>query len=198
MRVSWGHLQACLSRGKDGERVPALPQGRRTPMCLAVQGTGSPTAAITSVQLLGKDSCSADLMRLLVRTLCAPSSVGFNVGDVRVMEQLPDVCVALLRALKTSPHQDMLEARLREEVTAERWGSGWAQHGGGVSQGLLGPRTAAMAGALQACKCIPAGLMIVRVFTVRRPALTWFFFVFLAWPALGSCVLLTCMARTLT
>ena len=149
-------------------------------MCLAVQGAGSPIAAIVSVQLLGKDSCSTDLMRLLVRTLCAPSSVGFNVGDVRVMEQLPDVCVALLRALKTSPHRDMLEARLREEVTAERWGSGRALCGGSVSQGMPSPRIAAMAWALQASKCILAGLVIVRVLIVRRPALTWFFFVFLA------------------
>lgn len=178
--------------------MPALPPGKRNPSCLAVQGVGSPSAAIVSVQLLGKDSCSADLIRLLVRTLCAPSSVGFNVGDVRVMEQLPGVCVGLLRALRMSPHRNVLEARLREEVTAERWGSGRAQCGGGVSQGLPGPRTVSVAGALQASKRIPAGLMIVRVLTVRRLALTWFFFVFLAWPALRSCVLLTCMARKLT
>ena len=75
-----------------------------------------------SVQLLGKDSCSADLTKLLVRTLCAPSSVGFNVGDFPVMDHLPSVCVGLLRALKTSPHRAALEACLREEVTAWRWG----------------------------------------------------------------------------
>ena len=174
-----GRLECVLAEPR-GEQVPALPPGRWNPMCLAVQGAGSPIAAIVSVQLLGKDSCSTDLMRLLVRTLCAPSSVGFNVGDVRVMEQLPDVCVALLRALKTSPHRDMLEARLREEVTAERWGSGRALCGGSVSQGMPSPRIAAMAWALQASKCILAGLVIVRVLIVRRPALTWFFFVFLA------------------
>lgn len=73
------------------------------------------------VQLLGTGSCSTNLMRLLVTTLCAPSSVGFNVGDVRVMDHLPDVCVGLLKALKPSPYCDALETLLRAEVPARRW-----------------------------------------------------------------------------
>uniref|UniRef100_A0A8D1F779 DNA-dependent protein kinase catalytic subunit n=1 Tax=Sus scrofa TaxID=9823 RepID=A0A8D1F779_PIG len=69
-------------------------------------------------KLLGTGSCSTNLMRLLVTTLCAPSSVGFNVGDVRVMDHLPDVCVGLLKALKPSPYCDALETLLRAEVPA--------------------------------------------------------------------------------
>ncbi|XP_042110110.1 DNA-dependent protein kinase catalytic subunit [Ovis aries] len=117
--------QRCFGMGTTGDR-PSPQEGDRysySKCTVVVRVLEFSTTLLGACpdgwKLLGKDSRSTDLMRLLVRTLCAPSSVGFNVGDVRVMEQLPDVCVALLRALKTSPHRDMLEARLREEVTAE-------------------------------------------------------------------------------
>ncbi|XP_053414339.1 DNA-dependent protein kinase catalytic subunit [Nycticebus coucang] len=70
-------------------------------------------------KLLERNLCNVDLMKLLVKTLCEPMSVGFNVGDVHVMDHLPSVCVNLMKALKTSPYKDTLEAHLRETVTAQ-------------------------------------------------------------------------------
>ncbi|KAK2094817.1 hypothetical protein P7K49_026233, partial [Saguinus oedipus] len=71
-------------------------------------------------KLLKKDLCNTHLMTVLVQTLCEPASVGFNIGDVQVMDHLPDVCVNLMKALKTSPYEDVLETHLREKITAQR------------------------------------------------------------------------------
>lgn len=74
------------------------------------------------LQLLEKDlRNNTNLMKLLVKTLCEPSSIGFNIGDVLVMNHLPDVCVDLMKALKKSPYKDILEMHLKEELTAQRW-----------------------------------------------------------------------------
>ncbi|XP_057593505.1 DNA-dependent protein kinase catalytic subunit isoform X2 [Hippopotamus amphibius kiboko] len=117
--------EKCFGAGASGDR-PSPQEGERynyskctvvvrvLEFCTTLLG-----ASPDSWKLLGKDSCSTDLVKLLVRTLCAPSSVGFNVGDVRVMDHLPDVCVGLLKALKTSPFRDALETCLREEVTTQ-------------------------------------------------------------------------------
>ncbi|XP_038201173.1 DNA-dependent protein kinase catalytic subunit [Arvicola amphibius] len=70
-------------------------------------------------KLLEKDLCNANLMKVLVKMLCEPVSLGFNVGDVQVMNHLPSVCVNLLKALKKSPYRDMLETHLKETVTAQ-------------------------------------------------------------------------------
>ncbi|XP_006204718.2 DNA-dependent protein kinase catalytic subunit isoform X2 [Vicugna pacos] len=66
-----------------------------------------------------EDPYLANLMTLLVTTLCAPSSLGFNVGDVAVMDHLPHVCVGLLRALRATPLRAALETRLREAIPAQ-------------------------------------------------------------------------------
>ncbi|XP_074175096.1 DNA-dependent protein kinase catalytic subunit isoform X2 [Rhinolophus sinicus] len=68
---------------------------------------------------LEKYLCNTNLMILLVKTLCEPSSIGFNIGDVPVMDHLPDVCVNLMRALKKSPYKDILEVHLKEKITAQ-------------------------------------------------------------------------------
>lgn len=73
------------------------------------------------LQLLGKYLCNTNLIKLLVKTLCEPSSIGFNIGDVLVMDQLPNVCVNLMKALKKSPYKDILEMHLKEKITAQRW-----------------------------------------------------------------------------
>ncbi|KAJ8797136.1 hypothetical protein J1605_001946 [Eschrichtius robustus] len=116
--------EKCFGAGAAGDR-PSPQEGERysySKCTVVVRVLEFSTTLLgtspDSWKLLGKDSCSADLMKLLVRTLCAPSSVGFNVGDFPVMDHLPSVCVGLLRALKTSPHRAALEACLREEVTA--------------------------------------------------------------------------------
>jgi DNA-dependent protein kinase catalytic subunit len=64
--------------------------------------------------------CNTDLMKLLVKTLCEPVSIGFNIGDVQVMSSLPSVCVNLMKALKKSQYRDMLETYLKEKVTPQR------------------------------------------------------------------------------
>ncbi|XP_063114601.1 DNA-dependent protein kinase catalytic subunit isoform X3 [Cavia porcellus] len=70
-------------------------------------------------KLLEEDLCNTNLMRLLVKTVCEPVNIGFNVGDVQVMDHLPSVCVNLMKALKKSPYRDILETHLREKVTAQ-------------------------------------------------------------------------------
>ncbi|XP_073924597.1 DNA-dependent protein kinase catalytic subunit isoform X2 [Castor canadensis] len=70
-------------------------------------------------KFLEKDLCNTDLMKLLVKTLCEPVSIGFNIGDVQVMSSLPSVCVNLMKALKKSQYRDMLETYLKEKVTPQ-------------------------------------------------------------------------------
>ncbi|MBZ3885751.1 DNA-dependent protein kinase catalytic subunit [Sciurus carolinensis] len=70
-------------------------------------------------KLLEKDLCNTGLINLLVKTLCEPMSIGFNIGDVQVMDHLPSVCVNLMKALKKSPYKDILETCLKENVTAQ-------------------------------------------------------------------------------
>ncbi|XP_016054399.1 PREDICTED: DNA-dependent protein kinase catalytic subunit [Miniopterus natalensis] len=70
-------------------------------------------------KLLEDNLCNSNLMKLLVKTVCEPSSVGFNVGDVYIMDHLPDVCVNLMKALKRSSYKDILETHLRERITAQ-------------------------------------------------------------------------------
>ncbi|XP_049981118.1 DNA-dependent protein kinase catalytic subunit [Alexandromys fortis] len=70
-------------------------------------------------KLLEKDLCNTNLMKVLVKMLCEPVSLGFNVGDVQVMNHLPSICVNLLKALKKSPCRDMLETHLKKKVTAQ-------------------------------------------------------------------------------
>ncbi|XP_044600073.2 DNA-dependent protein kinase catalytic subunit [Equus asinus] len=70
-------------------------------------------------KLLEKDVCNTNLMKLLVKTLCEPSSIGFNIGDVAVMNCLPNVCTNLMKALKKSPYKDILEMHLKEKITAQ-------------------------------------------------------------------------------
>ncbi|KAM5298283.1 DNA-dependent protein kinase catalytic subunit [Ctenodactylus gundi] len=70
-------------------------------------------------KLLVKDVCNTALMQLLVRTVCEPTSIGFNIGDVQVLHCLPTVCVNLMKALKKAPYKDILETHLREKITAQ-------------------------------------------------------------------------------
>ncbi|XP_066122188.1 DNA-dependent protein kinase catalytic subunit isoform X1 [Saccopteryx bilineata] len=70
-------------------------------------------------KLLEKYLCNTNLMKLLVKTLCEPSSIGFNISDVHIMEHLPSVCVNLMKALKKSPYNEILEIHLKEKITAQ-------------------------------------------------------------------------------
>ncbi|KAL1788740.1 DNA-dependent protein kinase catalytic subunit isoform X1 [Sigmodon hispidus] len=70
-------------------------------------------------KFLEKDLFNTNLMKVLVKMLCEPVSLGFNVGDIHVMSHLPSVCVSLLRALKKSAYKETLENHLKEIVTVQ-------------------------------------------------------------------------------
>ncbi|XP_066575742.1 DNA-dependent protein kinase catalytic subunit isoform X2 [Amia ocellicauda] len=54
---------------------------------------------------------------LVATTVCEPSSIGFNMADVEVMTNLPEVCVCILKALVKSPYKDQLEYSIRKRVS---------------------------------------------------------------------------------
>ncbi|XP_062935178.1 DNA-dependent protein kinase catalytic subunit [Cynocephalus volans] len=70
-------------------------------------------------KLLEKDLCNTNLVKLLVQTLCEPVSIGFDIGDVQVMDHLPSVCVNLVKAMKKSPCRDLLETYLKETIRVQ-------------------------------------------------------------------------------
>ncbi|XP_006880480.1 PREDICTED: DNA-dependent protein kinase catalytic subunit-like isoform X2 [Elephantulus edwardii] len=67
-------------------------------------------------KLLEKEFLSNNLVKLVVKTLCEPVNMGFNMGDVEVMDRLPGVCINLMVALKKSPYKDLLETHLQEKI----------------------------------------------------------------------------------
>lgn len=55
-----------------------------------------------------------------MKTICDPKSVGFNIADVQIMENLPNICVRLVKALMKSPYNEYLENSIREIITMKR------------------------------------------------------------------------------
>lgn len=53
--------------------------------------------------------------------VCEPSAVGFNMADVEVMKNLPEVCVPLLKALLASPYCSCLESSLKTKISRKRF-----------------------------------------------------------------------------
>ncbi|XP_031163630.2 DNA-dependent protein kinase catalytic subunit [Sander lucioperca] len=68
-------------------------------------------------KLLEQDIFVSDLFKLTALVVCEPSSVGFNMADVEVMKNLPEVCVPLLKALLASPYRTRLESSLRTKIS---------------------------------------------------------------------------------
>ncbi|XP_070603834.1 DNA-dependent protein kinase catalytic subunit [Erythrolamprus reginae] len=68
-------------------------------------------------KLLEKELLNENLIKLLVKTICDPKSVGFNIADVQVMENLPSICVRLVKALMNSPYNKSLENSIKEIIT---------------------------------------------------------------------------------
>ncbi|XP_062235399.1 DNA-dependent protein kinase catalytic subunit [Platichthys flesus] len=54
---------------------------------------------------------------LTALVVCEPSAVGFNMADVEVMKNLPEVCVPLLNALLNSTYHARLESSLRTKIS---------------------------------------------------------------------------------
>ncbi|XP_037613149.1 DNA-dependent protein kinase catalytic subunit isoform X1 [Sebastes umbrosus] len=68
-------------------------------------------------KLLEQDIFVSDFFELTALVVCEPSSVGFNMADVEVMKNLPEVCVPLLKALLASPYRTRLESSLRAKIS---------------------------------------------------------------------------------
>lgn len=64
--------------------------------------------------------CSV-FFELTAAVVCQPSSVGFNMADVEVMKNLPEVCVPLLKVLLASPYRAGLVNSLQAKLTRQRW-----------------------------------------------------------------------------
>lgn len=69
------------------------------------------------VKALEADLFSPMFFELAALVVCEPSSVGFNMADVEVMNNLPEVCVPLLKALLTSPYQRRVESSLQAKIS---------------------------------------------------------------------------------
>ncbi|XP_058420517.1 DNA-dependent protein kinase catalytic subunit isoform X2 [Diceros bicornis minor] len=115
----------CFDTGATGNRPSPQEEERYNySKCTVVVRIMEFTTTLLSTspegwKLLEKDVCDTNLMKLLVKTLCEPSSIGFNIGDVPVMNHLPNVCANLMKALKKSPYKDILEMHLKENITAQ-------------------------------------------------------------------------------
>nr|XP_054607336.1 DNA-dependent protein kinase catalytic subunit isoform X2 [Nothobranchius furzeri] len=70
-------------------------------------------------KLLEQDLFSSVLFELTAVVVCEPSAVGFNVADVAVMKNLPEVCVPLLKALLVSPYRSHIETSLRTKISSK-------------------------------------------------------------------------------
>ncbi|KAH0617728.1 hypothetical protein JD844_016251 [Phrynosoma platyrhinos] len=70
-------------------------------------------------KLLEKPLFNENLVELVVRTVCDPKNIGFNIADVQVMENLPNVCVRLIKALMKSPYKEALEISIKKIITSE-------------------------------------------------------------------------------
>ncbi|XP_049912803.1 DNA-dependent protein kinase catalytic subunit isoform X2 [Epinephelus moara] len=68
-------------------------------------------------KLLEQDIFVSNFFELTALVVCEPSAVGFNMADVEVMKNLPEVCVPLLKALLASPYRTHLESSLRTKVS---------------------------------------------------------------------------------
>ncbi|XP_047423865.1 DNA-dependent protein kinase catalytic subunit isoform X2 [Mugil cephalus] len=68
-------------------------------------------------KLLEPEIFSPVFFELTATVVCEPSAVGFNMADVEVMKNLPNVCVPLLKALLASVYSSSLESSLRTKIS---------------------------------------------------------------------------------
>ncbi|XP_014836896.1 PREDICTED: DNA-dependent protein kinase catalytic subunit [Poecilia mexicana] len=68
-------------------------------------------------KLLEQEVFCSVFFELTAAVVCEPSAVGFNMADVEVMRNLPEVCVPLLKALMASPYGGCLESSLRTKIS---------------------------------------------------------------------------------
>ncbi|KAE8280055.1 DNA-dependent protein kinase catalytic subunit [Larimichthys crocea] len=68
-------------------------------------------------KLLEQDIFVSAFFELTALVVCEPSTVGFNMADVEVMKNLPEVCVPLLKALLASPYRDCIQSSLQGKIS---------------------------------------------------------------------------------
>ncbi|XP_069007483.1 DNA-dependent protein kinase catalytic subunit [Embiotoca jacksoni] len=68
-------------------------------------------------KLLEQELFCSVFFELTATVVCEPSTVGFNMADVEVMKNLPEVCVPLLKALLASPYSSAIESSLRTKIS---------------------------------------------------------------------------------
>lgn len=67
-----------------------------------------------------QDIFNSSFFTMVALTVCEPSSIGFNMADLEVMSQLPEVCVPLLKAVVSTPYKTQLESGIRKTITVQR------------------------------------------------------------------------------
>ncbi|TKS87933.1 DNA-dependent protein kinase catalytic subunit [Collichthys lucidus] len=68
-------------------------------------------------KLLEQDIFVSAFFELTALVVCEPSTVGFNMADVEVMKNLPEVCVPLLKALLASPYRSRIQSSLQAKIS---------------------------------------------------------------------------------
>ncbi|XP_042616499.1 DNA-dependent protein kinase catalytic subunit-like isoform X2 [Cyprinus carpio] len=70
-------------------------------------------------KVMEQDVFNSSFFSLVALTVCEPSSIGFNMADLEVMTQLPEVCAPLLKALASTPYRTQLESGIRKRITVQ-------------------------------------------------------------------------------
>lgn len=79
------------------------------------------TSSLIYLQLREQDIFVSAFFELTALAVCEPSTVGFNMADVEVMKNLPEVCVPLLKALLASPYRTHIEGSLQTKMSRKRY-----------------------------------------------------------------------------
>jgi len=66
------------------------------------------------------DFFNTSFFTLVALTVCEPSSIGFNMADLEVITQLPEVCAPLLKVLASTPYRTQVESSIRKRITVQR------------------------------------------------------------------------------
>lgn len=72
-------------------------------------------------QLMEEDILVSAFFELTTLVVCEPSRVGFNMADVEVMKNLPEVCVPALKALLASPYRPCIESSVQSKISYKRY-----------------------------------------------------------------------------
>ncbi|KAL1271164.1 hypothetical protein QQF64_030180, partial [Cirrhinus molitorella] len=70
-------------------------------------------------KIMEQDVFNSSFFTLVALAVCEPSSIGFNMADLEVMTQLPEVCAPLLKALASTPYRTQLESGIRKKITIQ-------------------------------------------------------------------------------